>query len=360
MKSMESFWSTKSLVEREYFAHEYAPEDGGRTDTWNGLFRRLENLMMFQDPGLELYSNPQCRVYNRYRTVLPYIKNRVKLSGGSNDYINASYVTVEEVKCSYIVTQGPLRNTIHHFWEMIWEQKTTGIVMLCRCEESGREKSAQYWPKEVHGCLVAGNFMVECYECTESDSYTVSSLEILNMETQEIRTLLHFHYRAWPDFGVPQDEGDFVGFLTAVRNSGVLRPSVGPAVVHCSAGIGRSGVFVLVDVCLSLVERGETLNRLNLNDVLLELRTMRDGLVHTPEQLRFAYLAVLTAGCTTLGLRQATVEELKKEVEDEMNTADLLCQLTEVSAPAKVVYVHPFLESPFQSLALPLSPVPIV
>ena len=358
---MESFWSDKSLIEREFFAHEYGPENGGRTDTWKGLYRQLENQMVFQDPGLELYINPQCHIRNRYRTVLPYVKNRVKLSGGGNDYINASYVSVEEVECSYIVTQGPLGSTIRHFWEMAWEHGSTGIVMLSRCED-GSEKCAQYWPKEVHGCVIAGYFMVECRERTGSDFYTVSSLEIHNLETQETRTLLHFHYNSWADFGVPQNEAAFVRFLLAVRNSGVLGPNVGPAIVHCSAGVGRSGVFTLVDVCLSFIERAGTLDGLNVNDTLLDLRMQRLGLVQTSEQLRFAYLAILNAAHTTLGLGQNT-EDFKKEVEHEM-VKEVEHELVGSKAPielpmAKLVFVRPFSQDqqkPLYFASTPLAP----
>ena len=318
---MEILWSKKSPIETEFFAHEYGPEDGGRTDTWKGLYRQLENMMVFNDPGLELFINPDCHIHNRYRTVLPYVKNRVNLSEGDSDYINASYVTVEQVERSYIVTQGPLENTIPHFWEMVWEHKSIGIVMLCHCEEKGSEKCAKYWPMEGSGCVIAGFLMVKCRGCTWRDSYCVSSLEIQNLETEETHTLLHFHYHAWPDFGVPKDKMAFMRFLMDVRDYGVLRPGVGPAIVHCSAGIGRSGVFTLADVCLSSIERAGSLNGLNVKDILLDIRKQRLGLVQTSEQLRLAYLTILNAAHHVLGLGQS-MDGLKKEVEDEIVAAE--------------------------------------
>ena len=210
--------------------------------------------------------------------------------------------------------------------------------------------------------MIAGYFMVECRERTGCDSYTVSSLEIQNLETQETRSLLHFHYNSWPDFGVPQNEAAFVRFLLAVRNSGVLGPNVGPAIVHCSAGVGRSGVFTLVDVCLSFIERSGTLDGLNVNDILLDLRMQRLGLVQTSEQLKFSYLAILNAAHTTLGLGQNT-EDFKKEVEHEM-VKEVEDEMVGCKAPIelpmpKLVFIRPYSQSqqkPLYFSSMPLTP----
>ena len=343
---MENFWAKKPMMQREFFAHEYDLEEGGSSNTWKGLFRQLENLLVFDDPGLELYINSECYVFNRYRTVLPYVSNRVLLSDPCNDYINASYVSVEKVYRNYIVTQGPLPNTVLHFWQMVWEQRSMGIVMLCHCEENGSSRCANYWPTGLHSCVLVGHFMVECIKSTHRDSYTVSSLEIQNLETGETRTVLHFHYLDWEDFGVPQDTMSFLHFLLDVRSSGVLRPGAGPAVVHCSAGVGRSGVFTLVDICLSFMERAGSLNGLNVTDILLDLRRQRLGLVKTPEQLRFVYTAIFTAH-RALGLGQTT-EQLKKEVEDVMAA---YVPPVIVLPPPKLVYVRPYVEDNTKTLS---------
>ncbi|KAH8018418.1 hypothetical protein HPB51_006040 [Rhipicephalus microplus] len=108
------------------------------------------------------------------------------------------------------------------------------------------------------------------------------------------RVVLHLHYTTWPDFGVPESPAAFLAFLQAVRESGALDVDVGPPVVHCSAGIGRSGTFCLVDSCLVLIEaNGGRLDRVDVQEVLLEMRKYRMGLIQTPDQLRFSYLAIL-------------------------------------------------------------------
>ena len=138
----------------------------------------------------------------------------------------------------------------------------------------------------------------------------------------------------------------FLNFLLDVRSSGVLRPGVGPAVVHCSAGVGRSGVFTLVDICLSFMERAGGLNGINVTNTLLDLRRQRLGLVKTPEQLRFVYIAIFTAH-RALGLGQTT-EKLKKEVEDVMAA---YVPPVIVLPPPKLVYVRPYVEENTKTLS---------
>ena len=327
---MEIFWSKKSLIQREFYSHEYGPED-----SWKGLYRELENLLVFDDPGLELFIAANCHIRNRYRTVLPYVGNRVKLVDDPIDYINASYVTVKEVERNYIVTQGPLENSVPHFWEMVWQHKSAGIIMLCRRDENGRDKCAQYWPPTMQSsCVIAGFFMIECRGNTQRDCYTVTSLEILNLETQETHTLKHFHYYSWPDFGVPLNERVFVNFLMDVRSSGVLRTGVGPAIVHCSAGVGRSGVFTLTDVCVSSIQRTGSLSGLDVTKTLIDLRRQRLGLIQTHQQLKFTYLSILNAASRILSIGQS-VKSLKKEVENEMAAA-----VSQEQKQPKLVYMH--------------------
>ena len=315
---MKVFWMKKSLTEREFYANEFDTGAGGKETTWKNLYRQLESLLVFSDPGLELHIDPVCHVRNRYRTVLPYVSNRVRLEDNANDYINASYVSVEAVSRRYILTQGPMENTIAHFWEMVWEQKSTGIVMLCKCKERGRNKCGQYWPTAKSGFVIAGYFMIEYLGCIWRESYCLTSLELNNLKSGESRTLLHYRYVSWPDFGVPDSPTVFLRFLSDVCRSGVMQSSMGPLVVHCSAGIGRSGVFTLTDVCTSMIEAKKSLDTLDVKEVLLHVRRQRLGLVQTAEQLRFVYLSVLAAA-TSMGLAQS-IESLQSEVKEVMES----------------------------------------
>ncbi|XP_020951682.1 tyrosine-protein phosphatase non-receptor type 2 isoform X4 [Sus scrofa] len=226
-----------AAIEREF-------EELDAQNRWQQLY--LEIRSESHDYPHRVAKFPENRNRNRYRDVSPYDHSRVKLQNVENDYINASLVDIAEARRSYILTQGPLPNTGCHFWLMVWQQKTKAVVMLNRVVE-----------KESSG---------------------------------ETRTISHFHYTTWPDFGVPESPASFLNFLFKVRESGSLDPEHGPAVIHCSAGIGRSGTFSLVDTCLVLMEKGDDIN---IKQLLLNMRQYRMGLIQTPDQLRFSYMTII-------------------------------------------------------------------
>ncbi|XP_057686246.1 tyrosine-protein phosphatase non-receptor type 1 isoform X2 [Corythoichthys intestinalis] len=232
---------------------------------------------------------------NRYRDVSPFDHSRICLQQSANDYINASLITVEEAQRNYILTQGPLPNTCGHFWEMVWEQRCCGVVMLNRVIEKGSVKCAQYWPhrEERDAIFEDTNFKLTFVSEDIKSYYTVRHLELENLSTLETREILHFHYTTWPDFGVPESPASFLNFLFKVRESGCMNSDRGPVVVHCSAGIGRSGTFCLVDTCLLLMSLRKDPSSVRIRDVLLEMRRHRMGLIQTADQLRFSYLAVI-------------------------------------------------------------------
>lgn len=198
---------------------------------------------------------PQNKSLNRYRDVSPYDQSRIVLQRGSTDYINANLIKVEKANRQYILTQGPLANTVGHFWLMIWEQKSKAVLMLNKLIEKKQEKCFQYWPAKLGRKMELDDvgLTVEYLEQQDHSYYLVRILKLTDNESQESREILQFHYITWPDFGVPSSPTAFLEFLRKVRAADVLEESVGPAVVHCSAGIGRSGTFCLVDSCLVLV-----------------------------------------------------------------------------------------------------------
>ncbi|XP_017294523.1 tyrosine-protein phosphatase non-receptor type 1 [Kryptolebias marmoratus] len=254
---------------------------------------------------------------NRYRDVSPFDHSRICLQLGTNDYINASLITVEEAQRNYILTQGPLPTTCGHFWEMVWEQRTRGVVMLNRVIEKGSIKCAQYWPhrEEKDALFEDTNFKVTLVSEDVKSYYTVRQLELENLSTQETREILHFHYTTWPDFGVPESPASFLNFLFKVRESGCLNSDHGPVVVHCSAGIGRSGTFCLVDTCLLLMSLRKDPSSVRIRDVLLEMRRYRMGLIQTADQLRFSYLAVIEGAKYIKG--DTSLQESWKELSNE-------------------------------------------
>ncbi|XP_068090800.1 tyrosine-protein phosphatase non-receptor type 2 [Hyperolius riggenbachi] len=261
-------------------------------DRWIQLYGDIRSKSpMFAN---KIAKNQENKNRNRYRDVNPYDHSRVKLQNVENDYINASLVVVEEAQRNYILTQGPLPNTCCHFWLMVWQQKSKAIVMLNRVIEKDAVKCAQYWPTpEDEVLLFESGLCVKLVSENVKANYTVRVLQLQNINTAEHREISHFHYTTWPDFGVPESPASFLNFLFEVRNSGSLDPKYGPCVVHCSAGIGRSGTFSLVDTCLVLIEKRKDPATVDIKQVLLDMRHYRMGLIQTPGQLRFSYMAVI-------------------------------------------------------------------
>lgn len=163
---------------------------------------------------------------------------------------------MEEAGRSYILTQGPLQTTIGHFWLMIWEYNSKAVLMLNGLVERGAVKCHQYWPDFVDEVMQLDDvdLQVKLVEEHEKEHYVVRKCLLTDHVSGQSREVFQFHYTAWPDFGLPESPASFLEFLFAVRSSASLDLSqCGPPVVHCSAGIGRSGTLCLVDSCLLLV-----------------------------------------------------------------------------------------------------------
>uniref|UniRef100_T1IJ27 protein-tyrosine-phosphatase n=1 Tax=Strigamia maritima TaxID=126957 RepID=T1IJ27_STRMM len=273
-----------------------------RLGDWPRLFQQIKTDSSTYDYSFKDARKSENKNLNRYRDVSPYDHSRVKLYGGNCDYINASLVQVPQARRTYILAQGPLPHTASHFWQMTWEQNSKAILMLNKVIEKNQVKCHQYWPLgranggEDEMIFKDIRLKVQLRGNEENSFYTLRRLKLTHLETQEVRTVLHFHYTTWPDFGVPESPWEFLIFLLIVRNAGVLDENVGPAIVHCSAGIGRSGTFCLVDSCLVLIEQNRNANSINIKEILMDMRKYRMGLIQTPDQLRFSYLAIIEGG----------------------------------------------------------------
>ncbi|KAJ0184002.1 hypothetical protein K1T71_000425 [Dendrolimus kikuchii] len=278
-----------SSVEAEYL-------DITNRSAWALVYQKIgQKCQAYEFTCLEA-KKPQNKQLNRYRDVNPYDHSRIILKRAEKDYINANLVKMEAANRKYILTQGPLTYTIKHFWLMVWEQNSRAILMLNKVIEKCELKCAHYWPQGIgaENKLDLPDVKLTVEQISEEDNnfYTTRVLKICDLETNESREVIHFHCTTWPDFGVPQSPVAFLEFLKKVRESGALEPDVGPPVVHCSAGIGRSGTFCLVDSCLVIVEKSGA-NSVNVQDILLEMRKDRMGLIQTPDQLRFSYQAII-------------------------------------------------------------------
>jgi len=275
----------------------------------NNLWSHLYTQICIESRNKEFAAvealKPENKHLNRYRDVYPYDHSRVPLTTVSaTDYINASLVVADKVSRSYILTQGPLAGTTPHFWSLVWEQQSKAVIMLNRVMEKGTLKCDQYWPVSQGDTVTFEEvgLVVENIEMTPGQHYNISTLRIINNNTSQSRDVLHFHYTTWPDFGVPTCPDTFLEFLGAVRESGSLDKSdgVGPALVHCSAGIGRSGTFILVDTCLLEAENSGP-EEVCIKQRLLDMRTYRMGLIQTEDQLKFSYQSIIE-GARQLGL----------------------------------------------------------
>uniref|UniRef100_A0A8C8M0H5 protein-tyrosine-phosphatase n=1 Tax=Oncorhynchus tshawytscha TaxID=74940 RepID=A0A8C8M0H5_ONCTS len=262
-------------------------ERGIQTGT---LTFHFENLYM-RKPGLSVACArlPENTDKNRYKDVLPYDISRVVLQD-QEDYINASHITVmppgSGVCLRYIAAQGPLPQTCTHFWQSVWEQHTHTIIMLTTLTERGRTKCHQYWPHppEVRDY---GYLRVSCHSEECNLAYVTRQFTLTHTQLGEERSVTHLQYVAWPDHGVPDDPSDFLLFITSVRER---RTGDTPLMVHCSAGIGRTGVLITMETALSLLESGRPVVPL---DIIRTLRDQRAMMIQTTCQFRFMCEAIL-------------------------------------------------------------------
>ncbi|XP_018577685.1 tyrosine-protein phosphatase non-receptor type 61F isoform X2 [Anoplophora glabripennis] len=292
---------------------------------WPVVYQRIRSKSLKDNSSYSEATKPQNKVLNRYRDVSPYDHSRIILQRGSTDYINANLIKVEKANRRYILTQGPLANTVSHFWLMVWEQQAKAVLMLNKLIEKRQEKCYQYWPAKIGGdhimTLSDVGLSVEYLEQQDHSYYLTRILRLTDTETSKSRDILQFHYITWPDFGVPSSPTAFLEFLRKVRSEGVLETSVGPAIVHCSAGIGRSGTFCLVDSCLVLIEKFG-LNSVDVKEILLEMRKYRMGLIQTPEQLRFSYQAIIEGAKQLLNQNNSEPDEVIPDYHEVSESED--------------------------------------
>ncbi|XP_012386444.1 tyrosine-protein phosphatase non-receptor type 9 isoform X3 [Dasypus novemcinctus] len=271
-----------------------------------GIYEEYEDIRRENPVGtFHCSMSPGNLEKNRYGDVPCLDQTRVKLTKRSGhtqtDYINASFMDGYKQKNAYIGTQGPLENTYRDFWLMVWEQKVLVIVMTTRFEEGGRRKCGQYWPLEKDSRIRFGFLTVTNLGVENMNHFKKTTLEIHNTEERQKRQVTHFQFLSWPDYGVPSSAASLIDFLRVVRNQQRLavssmvarskgQPPEPPIVVHCSAGIGRTGTFCSLDICLAQLEE---LGTLNVYQTVSRMRTQRAFSIQTPEQYYFCYKAIL-------------------------------------------------------------------
>ncbi|XP_044882572.1 receptor-type tyrosine-protein phosphatase F isoform X5 [Mauremys mutica] len=256
------------------FSQEYESIDPGQQFTW-------------ENSNLEV-NKPK----NRYANVIAYDHSRVILTSvdgvPGSDYINANYIDGYRKQNAYIATQGPLPETLSDFWRMVWEQRTATIVMMTRLEEKSRVKCDQYWPGR--GTETYGLIQVTLLDTVELATYTVRTFALYKNGSSEKRELRQFQFMAWPDHGVPEYPTPILAFLRRVKACNPL--DAGPMVVHCSAGVGRTGCFIVIDAMLERMKHEKTVD---IYGHVTCMRSQRNYMVQTEDQYIFIHESLLEA-----------------------------------------------------------------
>ncbi|XP_054645985.1 tyrosine-protein phosphatase non-receptor type 11b isoform X1 [Dunckerocampus dactyliophorus] len=270
---------------------------------------------------------PENKSKNRYKNILPFDTTRVEIRDmdpevPGSDYINANYIRVtgkhegsheegshvEESKV-FIATQGCLQNTVNDFWKMVHQENTHVIVMTTKEMERGRSKCVRYWPK-LHATMEFGRLQVRNLEERTAQDYILRKLEVTRLDRREpLRYIWHYQYLSWPDHGVPNEPGGVLWFLEEINRTQGTVPESGPIVVHCSAGIGRTGTIIVIDILIDVINRQGLDCDIDIPKTIQKVRQQRSGMVQTEAQYKFIYMAV-----------QQYIDTAQKRLEEEQKS----------------------------------------
>ncbi|XP_036056660.1 tyrosine-protein phosphatase non-receptor type 13 isoform X5 [Onychomys torridus] len=225
---------------------------------------------------------------NRYKNILPYDSTRVPL-GDEGGYINASFIRIPvgTQEFVYIACQGPLPTTVGDFWQMVWEQNSTVIAMMTQEVEGEKVKCQRYWPSILGTTTMANERLrLVLLRMQQLKGFVVRVMSLEDVRTGEVRHISHLNFTAWPDHDTPSQPDDLLTFISYMRH---IHTS-GPVVTHCSAGIGRSGTLICIDVVLGLISQDL---EFDISDLVRCMRLQRHGMVQTEGQYVFCYQVIL-------------------------------------------------------------------
>ncbi|GIX90947.1 tyrosine-protein phosphatase Lar [Caerostris darwini] len=263
-------------------------------ESTTGMEIEFKKLSIINSKSVKFVSAnlPVNKFKNRLMNILPYESTRVCLQPirgvDGSDYINANYIDGYRYKNAYIATQGPLAETTEDFWRMLWEHNCNIVVMLTKLKELGREKCHQYWPNERSQRYLY--YVVDPITEYNMSQYILREFKVTDARDGQSRTIRQFHFTEWPEQGVPKSGEGFIEFIGQVHKTKEQFGQEGPITVHCSAGVGRTGVFITLSVVL---ERMQYEGVVDIFQSIRILRTQRPGMVQTEDQYQFCYRAAL-------------------------------------------------------------------
>ncbi|XP_057314367.1 receptor-type tyrosine-protein phosphatase S-like isoform X2 [Hydractinia symbiolongicarpus] len=242
----------------------------------------------------EVGSEPENKDKNRYLNITAYDHTRVvlqKINGKeTSDYINANYIRNYNGQVEYIAAQGPKKGTIFDFWRMVLGEKPSAIVMLTKISEEGKRKCEQYWPIN-NGKEVFNGIAVEVIDVQVYADYVIRKIKVCYENNKH--QITHFHFTSWPHHGCPDYPTLLLNFCYRVRQL-IPYESGKQLLVHCSAGVGRTGSYIIIDAMLHLVRTKQLVDIYNYFESIREDRVQ---IVQKIEQYKFVYSAIYEALC---------------------------------------------------------------
>ncbi|XP_060555238.1 tyrosine-protein phosphatase 99A-like isoform X5 [Ruditapes philippinarum] len=283
---------------------------------------------------------PENKAKNRYVNISAFDHTRVILQTlpgrPKSDYINANFIDGYNKPHAYIATQGPLPHTFADYWRMIWEQGSIVIIMITNLIERGRRKCDMYWPEE--GSETYGYVTVKHINTFSRAHYTVRMFSLKSSKNKKKhvseRIVYQYHYTEWPDHGVPEFTLPVLKFIQ--KSSGENPPGAGPIVIHCSAGVGRTGTYILIE---SMIKQIKDKGTVNIPAFLLHIRQQRNFLVQTEEQYMLIHDAIaeyiLTQGDTEIRADDISkyLSQVTNQINGEMTSLDIQYNLVTNFSP---------------------------
>ncbi|XP_057566909.1 receptor-type tyrosine-protein phosphatase H [Hippopotamus amphibius kiboko] len=288
-------WDLVCSIPRDILAEEFATHvRNNEKDSCRGFAKEYQQLALEDHRQSQtVASAPENSAKNRYRNVLPYDWSRVPLKPlpgePGSEYINASFIPGLWSPQEFIATQGPLPQTVGDFWRLVWEQQSHTLVMLTNCVESGRVKCENYWPLDAQPCT-HGHLQVTLVDEEVMENWTVRNLKLRHMQEQETLSVHQFHYVTWPDHGVPHSPDPLLAFWKMLRQWLDQTVGGGPPIVHCSAGVGRTGTLIALDVLLRQLECEGFIGPFSY---VKKMRESRPLMVQTEAQYVFLHWCIL-------------------------------------------------------------------